>query len=170
MHSQPFGNRRHYRSGGTVWWFKSYSKSIIPVWFFKCYCGVLHLNRTFQYDFIHSFISFLFKNLFYWSIVDLQCSADFCCTAKWFRYNLYILFHACLLQEIECNSQCCIIGPCYLSILYRLHLLIFFYWSIINLQWCANFCYMEVTQSYTYIYTFFFLYYLPSWSIPRDWI
>ena len=34
----------------------------------------------------------LFKKLFYWNIVDLQC-ANFCCTAKWFSYMyIYILF------------------------------------------------------------------------------
>ena len=35
---------------------------------------------------IHSLFSFL--NLFYWSIVDLQC-VNFCCTTKWFSY-IYI--------------------------------------------------------------------------------
>ena len=35
-----------------------------------------------------------FFNLFYWSIVDLQCCANFCCTAEWFSYTCtYILFH-----------------------------------------------------------------------------
>ena len=32
---------------------------------------------------------YLFKNLFYWSIVDLQCCVNFCCASQWFRY-IYI--------------------------------------------------------------------------------
>ena len=39
-----------------------------------------------------------FKNLFYCSIVDLQCGVNFCHSAKWFRYThthipSHILFH-----------------------------------------------------------------------------
>ena len=37
---------------------------------------------------------FLFLNLFYWSIVCLQCCVNFNCTAKWFTYTyICILFH-----------------------------------------------------------------------------
>ena len=28
--------------------------------------------------------------LFYWSIVDLQCCVNICCTAKWFSYIIYM--------------------------------------------------------------------------------
>ena len=56
----------------------------------------------------------LFFNLFYWSIVDLQC-VNFWCTAKWFSYTyicflFHILFHYGLLQDIEYSSLCYTVG------------------------------------------------------------
>ena len=45
---------------------------------------------------------------------------NFCCTANWFRYiyiYIYIIFCYCLSQVIEYSSLCCIVGPCWLSIL-----------------------------------------------------
>lgn len=46
----------------------------------------------------------------------------------------------------------------------------FFYWTIVDLQCCANFCFTAKWPSHTYIYIlFFFSYYPPSWSIPSDW-
>ena len=62
-------------------------------------------------------------SFFYWSIKDLQCCADLCCTAKWLSYihiddlYFYILFHYGLSQYIEYSSLCCTVGPCCLSIL-----------------------------------------------------
>ena len=73
--------------------------------------------------------------LFYQSIVDLQCWANFCCTAKWFSYThththththilfLKYLFHFVLSQDTEYSSLCCTLVP-RLSVPYTsLHLL-----------------------------------------------
>ena len=61
-------------------------------------------------------------NLFYWSIVDLQCCIGFRCTAKWFTYICIYLFqillHYVLLQNSEYSSLCYTVGPCCLSMLY----------------------------------------------------
>ena len=57
---------------------------------------------------------------FYWSIVDLQRCTNLCCTAKWLSFIdilLYILFHDGLSWDIEYNSLCYSVGPCWLSIL-----------------------------------------------------
>ena len=66
---------------------------------------------------------FLFYYFFNWSIVDLQCCVNPCCTAKWLKFYTYIhsflniLFHYGLSQDIGYNSLCHPVGPCCLSIL-----------------------------------------------------
>lgn len=53
------------------------------------------------------------KNFF---VVDSQCCANFCYTAKWLSYTyiciFHILFYYCLSQDIEYSSQCCTVGTC----------------------------------------------------------
>ena len=71
---------------------------------------------------IDSFSQYDLSLYFYWHIVDLQCSANLCCMAKWLRYtNIYVLFHICfqygLSQDIEYSSLSYTLGPCCLSIL-----------------------------------------------------
>ena len=47
----------------------------------------LEINILNFFHGIHALISFFFFNLFYWSIVDLQCCVSFKCTAKQFLYT-----------------------------------------------------------------------------------
>ena len=60
------------------------------------------------------YMSFFF--FFNWSVVDLQCCANFCWTAKWLSCThmfilLYILFHYALSQ-IGYSCSCSTAGPC----------------------------------------------------------
>ena len=68
------------------------------------------------------FLAFFFY-LFYSSTVDVLCCVNFCCIAKWFSYmHIYIFFQILfsyrLLQNIEQNSLCCIVGHSWFSTLY----------------------------------------------------
>ena len=52
---------------------------------------------------VFSYETFFFKNLPYWSIVDLQCCVNFCCRVKWFSYA-YIYTHSwssCRRSEVN---------------------------------------------------------------------
>ena len=47
---------------------------------------------------------------FYWSIVDVQCYVNFCCTAEWYSYPLFFrLFshigHYRVLSRVPCTTQ-----------------------------------------------------------------
>jgi len=84
--------------------------------------------------YLTSYKSILFFN---WSITELPCCVNFCCTADSYIYmNVYIYiyilylcvyiyifflcisFHDGLSQDIEYSSLCHTVGPCCLSILY----------------------------------------------------
>ena len=74
----------------------------------------------------HLFIYVLF---FHWHMVDLHCCVHFCCTTKWFSYTYIhilfsILFHCGLSQDIEYSFLCYTVGPCCLSILHTLWILL----------------------------------------------
>ena len=71
----------------------------------------------------------IFKNLFYWRIVSLQCCVNLYCTEKWFSNTyiyiyLYILFHILshhgFSQDTEYISLCYTTAPCCLPILYMI--------------------------------------------------
>ena len=50
-----------------------------------------------------SFVLLLFLFYFYWLIVDLQCFAHYCFTAKWFSYTyIYILFYILFHYGLSC--------------------------------------------------------------------
>ena len=55
-------------------------------------------------------VAAIFKNLFHWSIFDLQCCVNFCCTAKWLNcthvsISFHILFQYGLLNIVPCAIQ-----------------------------------------------------------------
>ena len=70
-------------------WFSHPSGDPGP-WLWDCYFLFLSFYQ------LPTMLIFFFFN---WSIVDLQCFINFCCTAKWFRYiyiyeSVYILYHS----------------------------------------------------------------------------
>ena len=59
---------------------------------------------------------------FYWSVVDLQCSGNLCCTAKWLSYThidiLFLIFFSIMfITGYWVYSLSYRLGPCCLSIL-----------------------------------------------------
>ena len=59
-----------------------------------------HLRQN-QLHFLSSSFS---KNVFYWSIVDLQCPVSFCCMVRWFSYTyMCILFKKCSFHGLYGN-------------------------------------------------------------------
>ena len=62
-----------------------------------------------------------FKNIFYWSIVNLQCSVRFFCTAvtQLYIYTFFFIFFSIMVYPRTLDSsRCHTVGPCCLSILY----------------------------------------------------
>ena len=109
-------------------WFFQHSLTSQTALHFYFLCIIFFLSFSF---FLSSFLPFFLLSsllsFFYWSIVDLQCCTNLCCTAKWLSYThtyilfffffFYILFHYGLSQEIGYSSLCSTVGPWCLSIL-----------------------------------------------------
>ena len=63
---------------------------LIITYYPSYFCIILQLGSS-EYLNICNRRGAFFINIFYWSIVDLQCHVSFCCIAKWFSYT-YISF------------------------------------------------------------------------------
>ena len=78
-----------------VWWF-AFQTLLLPG--SRAPSPLINLNAVDIY--LAPRLSSFYCVFFHWSILDLQCCANHCCTAKWFSYtHIYILFHYGLSQE-----------------------------------------------------------------------
>ena len=67
--------------------------------------------RTCVQIFLWICVLFLFPINFYWSMVDLQCCVNFCCTELWFIYiythtHSFLIFSIMAYHKIEYSSLC----------------------------------------------------------------
>ena len=119
---------------------KTWQPLSVPVWYLPhlsiCLCIVFlplleckhyesRIKNFFPLFIILSLVSshFIYLKNFNWTIVELQCCVNYCCTVKWLSYtHIYILFHIFfqygLSQNIEYSSLCYTIRTCCLSIPY----------------------------------------------------
>ena len=68
-------------------WYVSIHTDIYIYDIYRVYIGYIYIYRLYIVSSIE------LKKFFSWSIVDLQCCVNYCCTAKWFSYTyIYILF------------------------------------------------------------------------------
>ena len=71
---------------------------------------------------VFSKFTFLKKLFLYWTVVDLQCCVGFSKVIQLYMYMCLFFFRFFpyrSAQNIEQNSLCYTVGPCWLSILYR---------------------------------------------------
>ena len=107
---------------------KTWQPLSVPVWYLPhlsiCLCIVFlplleckhyesRIKNFFPLFIILSLVSshFIYLKNFNWTIVELQCCVNYCCTVKWLSYtHIYILFHIFfqygLSQNIEYSSLC----------------------------------------------------------------
>ena len=117
---------------GIIWFW--YSLVLISCLLVSSYTGKVTgmlLQKQVYLEFHISNLDILFFNFkkFYWSIVDLQCCDNSCCTAKWFSYifTQFILFQILFLyifhRILGRVFLCFIKVPCWLTTPYtRVHI------------------------------------------------